>query len=107
MNYYTATDQSNFSIFFVYIIIIIINKKGIKAQVTAVWWERFKGRHLEVVLRRAASLSLMRSIASDRDIIEWYFDLLEDTLNQNGIYITNQTVFLTAMKLVYLFVPSH
>ena len=76
-----------------YIVQQIINKKGIKAQVTAGWWERFKGRHPEVVLRSAASLSLMRSIASDRDVIERYFDLLEDTLKQNGIYNKPNCIF--------------
>ena len=76
-----------------YIVQQIINRKGIKAQVTPGWWERFKGRHPEVVLRSAASLSLMRSIASDRDVIERYFDLLEDTLKQNGIYNKPNCIF--------------
>ena len=69
-----------------YLVQQIIDDKGIDAHVTNGWWERFKQRHPLVVLKTAAQLSNARAVASDHEVIERYYDLLEDTLRQNKIF---------------------
>ena len=64
----------------------IIDDKGVMGHVTNGWWERFKERHPNVVLKTAAPLSNARAIAADRDVIERYYDLLEDTLRHNNLF---------------------
>ena len=48
------------------------------------WRESFCCRHLNLSLRMAAPLSLVRAQASDPEMISRYFNLLERTLDENG-----------------------
>ena len=64
----------------------IISGKGIQTVLSDGWWERFKKRHPSITLREAASLSYARAMASDRECLESYFDLLEETLKINGVF---------------------
>ena len=61
----------------------IVDSKGLKAHVTEGWWQRFSGRHPQLVLRTAISLSYSRAIAKDGDVINHYYDLLEESLLEN------------------------
>ena len=71
----------------------IIDDKGVMGHVTNGWWERFKERHPNVVLKTAAPLSNARAIAADRDVIERYYDLLEDTLRHNNLFDKANCIF--------------
>ena len=54
---------------------------------------RFCQRHPEVTLRTPAPLSFSRAIASDRESINSYFDLLEETLLENNILNKPSNIF--------------
>ena len=56
-----------------------------KKPVTHGWWEGFIKRHPYLTVRTAAPLSCARAISSDPDVINRYFDLLEQTLKDNGL----------------------
>ena len=56
-----------------------------KVEVTSGWWDSFRARHPEVTLRHAEPLSHARAAASSPDIINRYFDLLEDVIKVNGL----------------------
>ena len=64
----------------------IIDNKGIKTTITNGWWERFCQRNPQVTLRTAVPLSYARAMASDRAVIDKYYDTLEDTLKSNDIF---------------------
>ena len=49
------------------------------------WWNSFKKRHPQLTLRTASRLAYSRAVTNDPEVIENYFDLLEETLRQNGI----------------------
>ena len=59
--------------------------RGIVKSVSSGWWSSFISRHPKVALRTPATLSLARAAASDRDILNNYFDELECTLEENGL----------------------
>ena len=67
-------------------------------EVTKGWWDSFRKRHPEMMLRHAEPLSYARACANNPEVIGKYFDLLEDTLKVNGL--TQSLVrFLTVMRL--------
>jgi len=51
--------------------------------VTHGWWDSFRKRHSEIVLRAPVSVSHARSTATDPEIFMRYFDLLEETIKEN------------------------
>jgi hypothetical protein len=53
--------------------------------VTYGWWEAYSRRHPALTLRVTSSLSKARALASIRDAIDCYFDLLEETLLENEL----------------------
>ena len=55
------------------------------AEVTKGWWDSFRKRHPEIMLRHAEPLSYARASANNPEVIGKYFDLLEDTLKVNGL----------------------
>ena len=63
----------------------MVNEKGIDANVSSGWWERFCQRHPRITLWVAAPLSLARAMATDPEVLSKYFDMLEECLTQNGI----------------------
>ena len=63
----------------------IVDSKGISTVVTNGWWERYVHRHPQITLRVAVPLSIARAMASDKDVLDRYFNMLEDCLNSNGI----------------------
>lgn len=64
----------------------IVHSKGITTTVTNGWWERFLKRHPQLTLRVAVPLSYARAMASDPEVIDRYFDMLEDCLQSNGLF---------------------
>ena len=63
----------------------IVESKGIKAVVSNGWWERYKERHPKLTLKSAMPLSYPRAMANDLDVFNRYFDMLQETLESNGI----------------------
>ncbi len=63
----------------------VLNSKGIAKSVTNGWWESFCRRHPNISLRAAAPLSMVRAKASDPEMMSRYFDLLEQTLDENRV----------------------
>ena len=63
----------------------VVDSKGIKAQVSNVWWEAFLRRHLSLTLRIAVPLSVARAIATD--------DKLEETLEAINIFDKASNIF--------------
>ena len=67
---------------------IVAKKTGRKpgeVTITTGWWNSFKKHHPQLTLRTASCLAYSRAVANDPEVIENYFDLLEETLRQNGI----------------------
>ena len=71
----------------------MLEGKGIQASISDGWWERFRKRHPEITLRVAAPLSFARAMATDRESLNCYYDLLEDTLKSNGIFNNASHIF--------------
>ena len=64
----------------------IVNTKGIEAEVSSGWWDSFRKRNPSVVLRSAMPVALSRAHATDPEVLAAYFDKLESTLKDNGIF---------------------
>ena len=54
-------------------------------MVTCGWWKRFYQRNPKLSHRFAVSLSVARAVATDEHVIDCYFEMLTDTLNNNGL----------------------
>ena len=63
----------------------IVQKKGKAKAVSSGWWESFRKRHPELVLRTAEPLSYARAVCSSDGILDAYYDMLEATLTDNGL----------------------
>ena len=63
----------------------IISSRGVYKKVSSGWWESFVKRNPQIVLRSPAALSNVRAMASDRDSLDKYFDILEDAMEENGL----------------------
>ena len=64
----------------------IVESKGFDHVITDSWWRRFCERHPQLTLRAAMPLSQARAMATDENVINQYFDTLEDTLVENDIF---------------------
>ena len=71
----------------------IVNGRGVKTTISDGWWERFRQRNPKITLRVAAPLSYARAMASDRDSLNNYYDLLEETLQANEIFNDASRIF--------------
>lgn len=63
----------------------ILSSRGCPKRISYGWWEGFKKRHPNVSLRSSSALTKPRLLASSRAVIDHYFDLLEETLSENGL----------------------
>ena len=63
----------------------LLHSRGIKRDISSGWWESFLRRHPNVTLRTPASLSKVRAIATNPVVINQYFDILEDALEENDL----------------------
>ena len=63
-----------------------LRRKGYTHTITNGWWQRFRERNAErLSLRTAAPLSKPRAQATDRDTSDRYYELLENTMKENGL----------------------
>ena len=63
----------------------ILYSRGVTAEVTKGWWDSFRKRHPNLKLRQAEPLAYTRAMANDREVINKYFDMLEETIQENGL----------------------
>ena len=63
----------------------IMCTRGIEVRISDGWWASFHKRHPSLSLRTPASVSTTRAAASDPSSLEVYFDLLEETLDENEL----------------------
>ena len=63
----------------------IVNSRRAETEVTKGWWDSFKKRHPELTLRHSQALSYVRAAANNPEAIHKYFDLLQQTLEDNGL----------------------
>ena len=63
----------------------VLSARGIEKKVSNGWWQMFLKRYPQLALRTPATLSYARVKASDRDSLNAYFDILEDTLDENNL----------------------
>lgn len=56
--------------------------RGTQKSVSNGWWSSFMKRHPNVVLRTPSTLGRARYLATNRGMIDKYFDLLEDTISK-------------------------
>ena len=71
----------------------ILDSKGIDTTVTNGWWERFCQRHPDMTLRVAVPFSFARAMATDTEVLNRYFDMLEECLRENGIFNKPSSIF--------------
>ena len=60
----------------------IVESKGHQHLITDGWWNCFIKRHPDITLRAPVPLSQARARATDEEVINNYFDLLEATLQE-------------------------
>ena len=63
----------------------INESRGITNYVTNGWWESFCKRHPNLTLRASVPLSQARAKATDPEVLDQYFDLLEQTVQDNDL----------------------
>lgn len=73
---------------------IVARKQGLETvTVSQGWWEKFRRRHLKLSLRSAESLAFHRAISVTTEVVDNYFDLLEETLRQNDLLSKPSLIF--------------
>ena len=60
----------------------IAESKGTQHLITGGWWNSFIKRHPDITLRAPVPLSQARARATDEEVMDNYFDLLETTLQE-------------------------
>ena len=63
----------------------ILTMKGYHGTVSYGWWDSFRKRHPDISLRKAEPLAHPRVICNTPEVINKYFDLLEETLVENDL----------------------
>ena len=64
----------------------IVESKGKNTVVTRGWWQSFCKHHPNLTLKSALPLSIARAKATDEEVLERYFEMLNDCLNENDIF---------------------
>jgi len=73
---------------------IVAHKQGLETvTVTQGWWKKFRHRHPKLSLRSAESLAFHRAISVTTEVVDNYFDLLEETLHQNDLLSKPSLIF--------------
>ena len=63
----------------------ILDAQNANVEVTKGWWDSYLKRHPKLTLRHAEPISYARAVATNPDVFHRYFDLLEETLLENGL----------------------
>ena len=64
-----------------------------RPEISMSWWDSFRRRYSHLSLRTASTLSVARAKASDPKCIERYFDILKETLRENGLMDMPASIF--------------
>jgi len=64
----------------------IVDSKQMGKAVSNGWWQKFALQHKELSFHCAVPLSYARAMVTDPDSLSRYYDMLEDTLRENGIF---------------------
>ena len=64
---------------------IVARKQGLETVTVSQGWWKFRRRHPKLSLRSAESLAFHRAISVTTEVVDNYFDLLEETLHQNDL----------------------
>ena len=64
---------------------IVTQKRGTETKISNGWWEAFRKRHPELALRKAERLAYCRAVAADQNVLDDYFCLLQQTLQDNHL----------------------
>ena len=57
------------------------------------WWDSFRRRYSHLSLRTVSTLSVARAKASDPKCIEHYFNILEETSQDNGLMVSPSSIY--------------
>lgn len=49
------------------------------------WWDRFRKRHPQLSLRTGETLAYVRAVSTNRQVLDRYFDMLEDIVTKNSL----------------------
>ena len=71
---------------------VMMHKKK-DVNVSLGWWTSFRRRHPHIVLRSPESVSHVRAIGTRREILQRYFDLLEETFTEYDLYDKPTAIF--------------
>uniref|UniRef100_A0A1X7SM32 HTH CENPB-type domain-containing protein n=1 Tax=Amphimedon queenslandica TaxID=400682 RepID=A0A1X7SM32_AMPQE len=71
----------------------LLDKRGVNKTITHGWWDGFRRRHPDIVLRQPEPISKIRYLAFNSEIIESYFKELECTLLDNDILEQPSLIF--------------
>ena len=71
----------------------VVAKKGLNVVVSIGWWGSFQRRHSDVTIRSAERLSYARAVSSSPEIVDHYYDVLEQTLVDNELQSSPSQVF--------------
>ena len=71
----------------------VVAKKGLNVVVSHGWWESFQRRHSNVTIRSAEHLSYSRAIASSPEVLDHYYDVLEQALVDNELQNSPSQIF--------------
>lgn len=63
----------------------IVKEKGIEVSVSSGWWESFRKRHPEISLRAPEPLANVRAASSHSEVLDKYYEILEDALRTNDL----------------------
>lgn len=70
-------------------IICLVNRflvyRGVNRSASNGWWSSYAKRHPSIVLRTPASIGRARYLATNRDMVNRYFDLLEETISKSKL----------------------
>ncbi len=63
----------------------IAKEKGMEVSVTSGWWVSFRKRHPELTLRMSEPLAHVRAASVSPEVLDKYYDVLDDTLRSNEL----------------------
>lgn len=84
----------------------VVNRKGYTVRVSHGWWDSYRRRHPNLVLRTASPLSYARVMGCDPTVICKFYDLLERTLSDNNLLARNDIQKYTDHPNVSVLAPT-
>ena len=74
---------------------VVSNKLGLDNPIVVShgWWDRFRQRHPHLVLRAGEGIAFKRLAAINKDTINHYYNLLEETMKDNNLLNAPHLIF--------------